>query len=141
MKKIINNISKVTLIFLITIICSMMLIQNSMADPDVVETGPFVYISGIDADFNYTYSSMLYGKYGAGVKIDWIWLIDKTAAGVYVKIDEATDAGAGLFYSYISEDFQSTPVYYHGARMRPVLDYSESSVGHDSTVVIIKVME
>lgn len=116
----------------------LLLLSSAWADPDVSESGPFVTITGIDGDFTYTYSSLLYGPYGRGARIDWIWLIDTTSAGVYVKIDEGTASGPALFYSYVCENFMTEPVYYHGTRLRPVLDYSESSVGHDTTTVIIK---
>jgi hypothetical protein len=114
----------------------------------VTEYGPFVEISEIDSDFVYTESSTLYGGDGQGARIDWIQFIPGSAwatgtLGCYVTIKNGTDTGPTMFYSQacdLGTDWnQMAPTYYNGARLRPVIDFSACSVGHDTSKVIFKI--
>lgn len=108
------------------------------AAPTVTESGSTVEISEIDADFTYTTSCMLYGRDGNGAKINFIHMIAGTEAE-YVVIKNGSDSGPTIFYSMDSTHTGTTrPVYYHGVRLRPVLDFNVSSVSHDGTKVIIQ---
>lgn len=114
----------------------------------ITESGPFVEISGIDSDFTYSASCMLYGRDGMGARIDWIQFIPGGAwgtgtLGCYVTIKDGTDSGPTIFYSQACDlgvDWDILPpVYYHGSKLRPVIDFSVSSVGHDTSKVIFKI--
>jgi hypothetical protein len=117
----------------------------SMAQCVVTESGPFVEISGIDSDFIYTESSTLYGD-GQGAPIDWIMFIPGAGwgtgtLGCYVTIKNGSDSGPVLFYSQacdLGTDWFQNPTYYNGSKLRPVIDFSASSVGHDTSKVLFK---
>lgn len=119
---------------------------NANADPTVTESGGTVEVSAIDADFTYSTSCMMYGKDGSGVRMDWIQFIPGTAwgtgtLGCYVTVKDGSDAGPTILYSQacdLGSDFILAPVYFHGAKVRPVIDFSASSVGHDSSKVIFQ---
>ena len=119
---------------------------KAFSEPLVTEAGDFVMISNIDADFTYTASCTLNGVDGSGAKMDWIMFISAPAWGTgalggYVTIKEGTDAGPTIFYSQacdLTDDPDFIPIYYHGSKLRPVIDFSVSSVAHDSSKVIFK---
>jgi hypothetical protein len=118
-------------------------IANS--DPTVTEGGTTVEVSEIDADFTYSTSCMMYGRDGSGVRMDWILFIpgegfEAGTAGCYVSIKEGTDSGPLIFYSQESDAGLCGPsiIYFNGSKIRPVIDFSASSVGHDSSKVIFK---
>ena len=83
------------------------------AAPDSVETGNAVTVSGIDADFTYSTSCMLYGRDGRGVQMDWI-LFNPGGDGCYITIKDGTDAGPTIFYA------SECDIGYHG----PMIIYS-----------------
>lgn len=103
----------------------------------LTELGPTVEIAQIDSDFTYTASCLLYGRDGTGVRINFIQLIGG-GAGCYVRIKELKSEGATIFYSMDSTLTGCQPIYYHGAKLRPFLDFSASSVAHDTTSVVIQ---
>jgi len=129
------------LIFLIIMFC-----YNAFSAPTVTESGDFVMVSEIDADFIYTESCVLYGRDGMGVPIDWILFIPGDGwgtgtLGCYVEIKDASDTGPVIFYSQacdLTDDPDFLPIYYHGSKIRPVIDFSVSSVAHDESKVIFK---
>lgn len=115
------------------------------AEPTTTEAGYTVEVSEIDDDFTYSASSMLYGRNGEGARLDWILFVpgegyEAGTAGCWITIKEKTDAGPIIFYSEESDAGARGPsiIYFHGARARPVIDFSASSVGHDSSKVIFK---
>ena len=107
------------------------------AAPTLTESGKTVEISEIDADFTYTTSCMLYGRNGQGARVNFIHLVSGTEYE-YVVIKNGSDSGPVIFYSMDSTHIGTSPVYYYGARLQPVLDFNVSSVAHDSTKVIIQ---
>ena len=132
-------------LFLILSLIVLLLPVPSFADPDVTESGQTIEVSGIDGDFTYTTSSMLYGRDGQGARMDWILFVPGTAyatgtAGCYVTIKNGTDAGPVIFYSEESDAGAHGPsiIYYHGTRVKPVIDFSVSSVAHDTSKVIFQ---
>lgn len=109
--------------------------------PLVTESGNAVMVSNIDADFTYTTSCMM----ATGAKIDWIMFMPADGWGLghggsYVTIKDGADDGPIIFYAASSDltEMNFQPIYYHGTRLRPVIDFSVSSVAHDESVVIFK---
>jgi len=118
----------------------------AVAAPVITESGAIIEVSDIDADFTYTSSCTLTGPDGMGARMDWIMFIPGVGWGTgtlecYVVIKDGSDSGPILYYSQacdLGTDWSPQPVYYQGARVRPVIDFSVSSVGHDSSKVIFK---
>lgn len=132
-------------IFLLMVLAILALGSNCYSAPTVTEAGMTVEVSEIDADFTYSTSSMMYGTSGEGVDMDWIlWIpgegYQTGTAGCYITIKDGSDTGPIIFYSEESDAGAHGPsiIYFHGARVRPVIDFSASSVGHDSNRVIFK---
>jgi len=129
----------------LSILIVLVFVSISFADPTVTESGNTVEVSEIDADFTYSTSSMMYGKNGEGVDLDWIlWIpgegYETGTAGCYVTVKDGSDSGPIIFYSEESDAGAHGPsiIYFHGARSKPVIDFSASSVGHDSSKMIFK---
>ena len=133
--------------FFVGLIALLFLIPFTVnAAPTITESGAFIEVSEIDADFTYTASCTLTGLDGKGARMDWIMFIPGAAWGTgtlecYVTIKDGSDSGPIMYYSQacdLGTDWSPQPVYYNGARVRPVIDFSVSSVGHDSSKVIFK---
>jgi len=108
----------------------------------VTETGQTIHIKNIDSNFTYSGLSTLCGPYDQGARINFIMFIPGKG-GCYVRIEQGSESGATIFYAIGSAAPSSVPdapiiVYYYGARLKPVLDFSDSSVAHDNSEVIIQ---
>jgi len=120
----------------LALILALLLIPFTLyAGNSVTVTGDTVLLKNIDSDFTYSGQSILYGPSGEGARINFIKMTD-TDEQSYITIKNGSDSGATIFYTISS--YGQDPVYYHGARLKPVLDFSASSVGHDTTQVIIQ---
>jgi len=105
------------------------------AGNSVTVSGDTIQIKNIDSDFTYSGQSILYGPSGEGARINFIKMTD-TDEQTYIKVKNGSDSGAVVFYSVSS--YGQAPVYFHGARLKPVLDFSACSVAHDSTELTIQ---
>jgi len=116
------------------------------AEPTTTESDTTVEVSEIDADWTYSSSCMMYGRDGMGVRMDWILFVpgegwEVGTLGCYVAIKNGSDSGPIIYYAQASDlasGMAPFPIYYHGAKIRPVIDFSASSVGHDSSKVIFQ---
>lgn len=103
----------------------------------VVRNGPIVTITAIDADWVWTTT---FPRHTQGIKVDFIAFKPGATAldKMSIKMDSAT--GPELFPSIpsVSQSYGQI-VYYHGATLRPVIDFSDCTLtaGHE---VIIKLM-
>lgn len=99
------------------------------------EEATTVMLTSVAADWTYTGNSMMYGKYGKGVRMDWIAFCPGTDTGDVVAIKEGSDAGPVIFPANCVNAFDQRIIYYHGARLRPVLDYSDCSLSSGHKII------
>lgn len=108
------------------------------------ESGNTLMISEIDSNWTYSNNCMMYGVSGEGRRINWILFSGASAWGLgsgdsYITIREGTITGPVIYYSQtcaLATDQTIVPIYFFGQRLRPVIDFSASSVAHDQSFVI-----
>lgn len=112
----------------------------------VTESGDTIEVSAIGSDFTYSASCKMYGPDGEGARMDWIMFLPGKAwaagtLGASITVKDGTDSGPVIYYSQacdLGSDWVPIPVYFHGSRLKPVIDFSDSSVGTDNAKVIFK---
>jgi hypothetical protein len=134
------------LILLVSIIG--LLIWSSLAFGQAVETesGDTLMISEIDANWTYSNNCMMYGVSGEGRRMNWIMFSGASAWGLgygdsYITVREGSVTGPVIYYSAscaLDTNQTFTPIYFFGSRLRPVIDFSASSVAHDQSYIIFK---
>ena len=126
-----------------------MLVWSSFVFAAAVETegGGTLMISEIDANWTYSNNCMMYGESGEGRRVNWILFSGASAWGLgsgdsYITIREGSATGPIIYYSQVcalgTDSNNVTPIYFFGQRLRPVIDFSASSVAHDESFVIFQ---
>ena len=101
------------------------------------EGGRGVELTAISENWTYSANSMVYGRDGNGARIDWIMYCPGTGdTGDVLLIKEGSTTGRTIFYANATNHTAQQIVYYHGARLRPVLDYTNSSVSTGHRLII-----
>lgn len=113
------------------------------AQATVTESGNTVMVSEIDSNWTFSASCMMNGD-GSGRKMNWILFSGASAWGLgsgdsYIVIKDGSVTGPIIYYSQVcalATDQTIVPIYYFGQKLKPVIDFSSSSVAHDQSFVI-----
>ncbi len=102
----------------------------------VTKGGFTIVISVIDSDWVWT-TTLTADKYKNGVPVHAI-IFQPGAASDKLSIKDGSDSGPRIFPNILAADTTDGKViYYGGVNLKPVLDYSDSTLSAGSTVIII----
>lgn len=111
-------------------------LQFAFAAPTENASGGTIQLTAIDADWKWTDDQLTAGKYDKGVRLNYILFVPY-ATNNYVSVKEGSDTGPEIFPAVSATSASdSRIIYFHGAKKKPVLDYSASSVETGASVII-----
>ena len=125
-----------TYALLVLAFCLIVGLQLAFGAATETVSGGTIQLSAIDADWKWTDDLLIAGQDGRGVRVNFI-IFEPFATANFVSIKEGTDTGPEIFPSIAAiSAADSRIIYFHGTRIRPVLDYSASSLEAGATVII-----
>ena len=98
-------------------------------------SGFTIEISEIDSDWAWT-DTLTDSKFKNGIPINFIQFNPAAANDACTVFEESISSGPRSFYAKCDSASDQKRAYFHGAKMKPILDFSAGTYTANSTVII-----
>jgi len=115
------------------------IIKLSIAANTVSESGLVVTVTSMDSDFLWSDNIMMYGRDGKGARLNFILFEPGDDTQSTLTIYEGSIASGALLVPFVKCEYKTDQkiLYFGGARLRPIIDYSACSIDEDARITFM----